>query len=137
MRAWEFISEEIALPELNQVETLVSRLYQQLGIDIKFSRHFIDRLNDPRNGKPITIDELYKLFIDEYKEHGREIAELDDNTQAVFKDLATKLNLPFVVRDRGRKTEVIAKSVMRKDNYATTSPVYTVEENLTAKLSNQ
>ena len=40
------------------VEDYADKLFGELGLDVEFSKHFRDRLNDPRNTKPITAAEL-------------------------------------------------------------------------------
>ena len=44
--------------ELSRLEQFLDRVWGQLGIDLVFTRHFLDRVNDPRNIRPITVDEL-------------------------------------------------------------------------------
>lgn len=118
MRAYEFINEEISYQELNQIEKFADNLWKSLGIDVDFSRHFLDRVNDERNGKPISSAELIRLFKKEYERNGKKIANMDDS-EAVMKDLLTKINLPFVINDRFNHRELVAKTIMRKDNFRT------------------
>lgn len=130
MRAYEFISEtrsdeDISPAELNNVERFADALWGKLGIDVEFTRHFMDRLNDPRNGKPITPAELIRLFKKEYERNGKSIANLN-NSEAVMKDLLTSINLPFVVKDTRKEKELIAKTIMRKPNFKTPDPEYVV-----------
>lgn len=126
MRANEFLKEEVTQSELNQAEQFIDSLWKKMGIDVTFTRHFLERINDTRNGKDITIEELTDLFVEEYKKYGLKIRELDDNDQAVFKDLATNINLPFVIKTHGYEAELVAKTVMRKKNFGTTNPVFPV-----------
>lgn len=90
-----------------------------------FLRHFIDRLNDARNGKPITAAELARIFKKEYEQNGQKIAHAD--SEAVMKDLLTSLNIPFVINGYGRDKELVAKTVMRKADFKTPNPVYPVK----------
>ena len=126
MRITELL-EDITQPELTQVERFADALWGKLGVEVEFTRHFFDRVNDPRNGKPITTAELIRLFKKEYERNGKQIAKLD-GSEAVMKDLLTQINLPFVVRDarRGDGKELVAKTVMRKDNFFTPDPEYVV-----------
>lgn len=131
MRAYEFITEtstdeDISPAELNNVERFADALWGKLGIDVGFTRHFMDRVNDERNGKPITSAELIRLFKKEYERNGKSISNLD-NTEAVMKDLLTSINLPFVIKDTGKDKELIAKTIMRKPNFKTPDPEYIVK----------
>lgn len=92
-----------------------------IGIDVRFSRHFADRVNDPRNGKDITVEEIARLFSEVYKEHGRILQQLGPAAEVLLTDLSTKLNVP-VVFDWDRTEEeldMVAKTIMRKNNYKT------------------
>jgi hypothetical protein len=118
--------EDISPAELDQVERVADQLWSQYDIDVEFTRHFLDRVNDPRNGKPITPEELVALFKKEYQEYGRDIADLDANAEAVMKDVFSKLNLPFVINDRGRERNLVAKTIMRKPNFKTSNKEFPV-----------
>lgn len=118
----EQIEEEVSQQELNQVETFADRLWNKFGIDVAFTRHFFDRVNDPRNGKPISAAELVRLFKKEYERHGKQIAGMDG--EAVMKDTGTDVNMPFA--KQGNK--IAAKTIMRKKNFMTPDPEYVVSE---------
>ena len=49
---------------------------RSIGIDVEFTRHFLDRVNDSRNKKQITVAELIRMFKQSYKKFGRKIAKL-------------------------------------------------------------
>ena len=124
----ELISETIDQAQLDQVETFADSLWHRLGIDVTFTRHFMDRLNDPRNGRAITVSELIRLFKQEYQRHGRAISQLDSGSEAVLRDLVTSLNLPFVMQDSGEQRQLVIKTIMRKPEFLTPDPVYAVSE---------
>jgi len=125
MRAKEFMKEEISFSELAQVERFADSLWKSLGVDVNFSKHFLERVNDERNGKPITAAELIRLFKKEYERNGKKIASMDD-PEAVMKDLLTKINLPFVIKDRANHKELVAKTIMRKPNFYTPDKEFTI-----------
>ena len=125
MRLMEFTG--ITPQVLDQIEAYADRLFAKLGIDVEFTRHFHDRLNDERNRKPITSAELIRLFREVYHKHGKRIAELPDEAQAVMKDMQTDINMPFVidVNNKG-ELELIGKTIMRKPNFRTSNQEFTV-----------
>jgi tagatose-1,6-bisphosphate aldolase len=118
--------EDITPSELNYVEQIADAFWNKLGIDVKFTRHFMDRVNDPRNRTPITADELIQLFKKEYQMYGKDIAELGANAEAVMKDLISKINLPFVIAGSGKSKQLVTKTVMRKNNFKTPGAEYKV-----------
>ena len=90
----------------------------------------MDRVNDVRNQKPITMSELTRLFKQEYKRWGKPIAQMGPNSQAVMKDLQTDINLPFVLQwdDKNNELDLIAKTVMRKADFKTSNKEFPVED---------
>ncbi len=117
-------------PELlKKLEYYLDRMFAALGIDVEFTKHFLDRVNDERNVKPITIQELAKLFKDTYAKWGKKIAQLGPNAQAVIKDMSTDINLPFVLNwDNSKKElDLVAKTIMRKKNFTTPNQQFQVE----------
>ena len=46
--------KEITKSDLDQLEKYADRLFGAVGIDVEFTRHFLDRVNDERNKKQIT-----------------------------------------------------------------------------------
>lgn len=120
------ILEDISQNELDQVERFADSLWRKLGVDVAFTRHFMDRLNDERNGKPISVAELVRLFKKEYELNGQAISKLN-GAEAVMKDLLTSLNLPFVVKPTRTGKELVAKTIMRKGKFHTPDPEYIVK----------
>ena len=119
--------KDITAQELQQLETYADRLFASLGIDIEFSKHFKDRLNDPRNKKPITMAELTRLFRQVYKQHGKPIAQLGPDAEAVMKDMRTDVNIPFTLQWDGKELDLVAKTIMRKPHFSTPNQEFAVE----------
>ena len=122
-------NEAITTVDLNQLETFADKLFAKVGIDVEFTRHFLDRVNDSRNVKPITMAELTRLFKQEFKRYGKPIAQMGPNQEAVMKDLQTDINLPFALQyDKdNNELDLIAKTVMRKKDFKTSNREFPVE----------
>jgi hypothetical protein len=121
------LTENITPAELSQVEKFANTLWHKLGVDVKFSHHFIDRINDLRNEKPISAAELIRIFKKEYERNGRLISNLH-NVEAVMQDIITSVNLPFAMHDTENGSELIVKTVIRKDNFTTQNSIYSIKE---------
>ena len=123
------VNEAITPADLDQLETFADKLFAKVGIDVEFTRHFLDRVNDARNNKPITMAELTRLFKQEFKRYGKPIAQMGPNQEAVMKDLQTDINLPFALQyDReNNELDLIAKTVMRKKDFKTSNREFPVE----------
>lgn len=124
----QFILEELDDKALKEVERYADKLFSKLNIDIEFGRHFKERVNDSRNGKPISSAELIKLFKDTYKKHGKKISEMPDEAQAVIKAMATDLNMPFIFKwdKRNQEFDLAPKTIMRKKDFKTPNQVLPV-----------
>lgn len=128
MRINEF-DNKITPSDLEALETFADRIFGKVGIDVEFTRHFLDRVNDERNGKQITASELTRLFKQEYKKWGQPIAQMGPDAEAVMKDLATDINMPFaLVWDKeNEELDLIVKTVMRKKDFKTSNKEFPVE----------
>ena len=111
----------ISKADLDGVEKYADRLYKSSGIDVEFTRHFLDRVNDARNKKQITVAELIRLFKQSFKKYGKKIAQLGPDAEAVLNDMQTDINMPFALKWDGKELDLIAKTVMRKPNFATSN----------------
>lgn len=122
-------SSQLTSKDLDTVEKYADKLYKSLGVDIEFTRHFLDRVNDTRNVKQITVAELIRLFKQSYKKYGKQIPKLGNDAQAVLNDIKTDINMPFVLKWDGKEFELIAKTIMRKKDFKTSNKKLSFEEN--------
>ena len=111
--------KEVKKSDIDQLEKYADKLFGAVGIDVEFTRHFLDRVNDARNKVQITTSELIRLFRQSYKKFGKTIAKLGPDAQAVITDMKTDINMPFVLNLKGGKLELVAKTVMRKKDFKT------------------
>ena len=113
--------KKITQSDIDQIEKYADRLFASLDIDVEFTKHFMDRVNDARNIKQITVAELIRLFKQAYRRYGKKIAKLPDQANAVINDMKTNINLPFVLKYKKGEIELVAKTVMRKKNFTTSA----------------
>ena len=114
--------KEITKSDLDQLEKYADRLFGAVGIDVEFTRHFLDRVNDERNKKQITTAELTRLFKQSFKKYGKKIAQLGPDAEAVINDMKTDVNMPFALNLKGGELELVAKTIMSKKNFQTRNP---------------
>ena len=125
--------DDITLNQLNDIEKYADRLFAKVGIDVEFTRHFLDRVNDARNKRQITPAELTRLFKQSYKKYGRTISKLGPAAQAVINDMRTDINMPFVLEPKGDQLELVAKTVMRKKGFKTSNQKFSFEQYINEK----
>ena len=116
--------------DIQQLEQFADRIFANVGIDVEFTKHFKDRVNSERNAKPIVPAELTRLFKQERKRYGKPIAQMGPDSEAVMRDLQTDINVPFalVLNKDNDELDLIAKTIMRKDNFSTPNRVFAVED---------
>ena len=130
------LNEYISAGQLNQVEKHLDKIWAKVGIDVEFTRHFHDRVNDARNKKPISSAEVIKIFRQVYKKYGKQISSLPDGVNVLFKDMQTDINVPVVLRyDKpNQEIDMISKTVMRKKNFKSSTKKYAVESKLNERI---
>jgi hypothetical protein len=109
--------------ELKNIENNLDGLFSDVNVDINFSDHFIDRVNDPRNSKTIEPEELENLFVKSHRKHKEYIKNIPIGDERVVKDTETSINIPIVATGKTKdKKTITAKTIMRKPNFSSTTP---------------
>ena len=134
---YKFKKEELDLQEdrkltksdLDAVEKYADKLFGAINLDVEFTKHFLDRVNDARNVKQITQSELIRLFKQSFNKHRNTFKTMRKDIEAVLNDTKTDINMPFVITlDKNNELDLVAKTVMRKKNFATSNKKLTFED---------
>ena len=127
MKAKELLERLGGPLDLDKIEAFADHWFGKVGIDVEFTRHFIERLHT--RDEAITARELAMLFKKEAQRWGKPIAQMDPNSEAVLKDMSSDVNVPFVLKwDRvHREFDLVAKTVMQKPDFKTPDREFTVE----------
>jgi len=123
----ESVIERFKQSDVVGLEKFADRILRKYKIDVEFTKHFVDRLNDPRNEPEIKVSELQRFFKKIQRNKGIGILSSPD-IEAVLKDMETNLNLPVVIKKKGNEFQVLNKTIMRKPNFKTTSKVIRYEK---------
>lgn len=117
--------------QLNKLEKELDDLFANVGIDIEFTRHFLDRVNDERNEREITVEELRMIFKEVYAEYKNKLKKYGAGFEAVFKNPPTAINIPFALDwdQENQELDLVGKTVMRKKNFTTSNPILPVGGN--------
>jgi hypothetical protein len=115
---------EMAKADMDAVEKYADQQFAPSDIELgKETDHFFQRLNDPRNGKEISPAELTGFFKRLAKNKKKFLEFVKQYKEFVVKDRRTNINIPFVVM----ANKLIAKTIMRKDNFKSSTPIYVTE----------
>lgn len=122
--------------QLQVIEKSLDKLFGKLNLDIEFTKHFFDRLNDERNGKQITPSELVQVYTSLYDKYGVDLShtniENDSELEELMKSISTDINIPLNIgyNRKNKKIELVAKTIMRKKNFKSPDKVLVVENKL-------
>jgi hypothetical protein len=106
----EFLDEKVSKSQLDNLERYLDELFATVGMDIEFTRHFLDRVND----RDITLQEIREIFEEMHKSgYGRWGKESFSGLDAIIKDKTTSIETPFVLQWNKEKGEVefVAKTI--------------------------
>jgi len=115
--------DEIPMADLVKIDTYADKQLNPVDV-VLTDKHFFDRLTDPRNKKEITPAELIGFFKRLAKKKKEFLNFLNLYGQIVAKDNRSKINIPFMKQ----ANKVIAKTIMRKDDFKTPDPEYKFEQ---------
>ncbi len=140
MRLTKYLNEEdkeITQKSLDKLEVYADKLFKAVGIDIEFTKHFLQRVNDKRNKKQINMIELLRLFRKSRKIYGKKIAKLGPDAEAVINDMVTDINMPFILKwdNKSQELDLVAKTIMRKKNFKTSNIKLTLESKPVKEVS--
>jgi len=115
---------EMAKADMDAVEKYADSQMSPEDIELgKETDHFFQRLNDPRNGKEISPAELTGFFKRLAKNKKKFLEFLKQYREFVVTDNRSKINIAFIKV----ANKLIAKTVMRKADFKSATPVFTTE----------
>ena len=113
---------EIPMADLVKIDQFADKQLNPIDV-VLTDKHFFERLTDPRNQKDISQAELIGFFKRLGKNKKKFVEFLNQYGEVVAKDNRSKINIPFMKQ----ANKVIAKTIMRKDDFKTPSPQYKFE----------
>jgi len=128
--------QPISKIQLRVIESALDKLFGKLNLDVEFTKHFFERLNDERNGKQITPSELVQVYTSLYDKYGIDLSALgtanNKEIEELMKSISTDINVPLNIEynKKTKKVELVAKTIMRKKNFKSPDKVLVVEHNI-------
>lgn len=113
------IIEDVTPSMFKNIEKFADRLFAELDIDVAFTKHFKDRVNDDRNHPKITGTELVDFFREAFKKHGKQIKARGEGLDGILQQITHNLNLPFILQwdKRNNELDLVAKTIMRTKKF--------------------
>ena len=122
--AYNPLSERITRSEFRYIESKLDDLFEILGMDVAFTKHFKERMNQ----RSISVSDMVAAMRSLFQRFGERMTKWKDGTSRVLRSLSTDLNIPFVLyRNSDGIIDVVLKTVMKKRNFLTNEPFVNVE----------
>lgn len=118
---------EMPMADVYSVERELTKMFDDIGIKVKFTSHFEDRISDGNfRGDAITKEELLALFKKLKKHQDQLVAVKKDRSEleGVIQDELTNLNVPFALsfhRNSGKFLLTLI-TIMKKERKFHTKP---------------
>lgn len=116
MKSNEFITEATNA-ELVELERQLDKMFSTLGLDVEFTRHFIERLMGRE--KRVTTDEILAAFQKLKSKYKRQLlkAKKQDAGPGALQDFDSDLNVLFAITPDKKNNEydLVNITVKRKD----------------------
>jgi len=117
MRAQEFITEVSTQGGITELERQLDKMFMPLGLDVEFSRHFIERLLGRE--REITVGEVVAGFQKLKSKYKRQLlkAKKTDAGPGALQDFDSDLNVLFAIQPDKKNNEydLVNITVKRKD----------------------
>ncbi len=123
----QFITERVTPSGVKDVENYADNKFHPMGVDVKFSKHSQERMNRKDNEGEITSKDLKRLYKLSHQKHGKRIANMKKDSEAVLQDVETDIHIPFTINPKSNSKnkkvdrDMIAKTVMKKKDFKTNS----------------
>ena len=106
--------QELQAPmEVQELENQLDKLMRPVGLDVSFTRHFIERILGRE--KPVTIEEVVSSFEKLKRRYKKRLLRAKRTTEyeAVLKDLSNDLNVVFAIHG----DELVNITIKRKGDF--------------------
>jgi len=107
--------------EVIELERQLDALMRPVGLDVEFTRHFVERLLGRE--RRVTADEITRAFDKLKKKYKKRLlaAKRKNNFKALLRDLSADLNIAFAIKgDELHNITIMRKADFGNDNYDST-----------------
>ena len=115
--------EPVTWNDLQRLESVLDNMFRTAGLDIAFTRHFLERVNGSRGyGGTVSIPEIQDAFRKTYDKYAKQISGHSADWKAIINDVSKDLNMPFTLDWDGRMKKMIMLTAMKKQNFMSPDP---------------
>lgn len=115
--------EPVTWNDLKRLESVLDNMFRTAGLDIAFTKHFLERVNGSRGyGGTVSIPEIQDAFRKTYDKYAKQISGHSADWKAIINDVSKDLNMPFTLDWDGRMKKMIMLTAMKKQNFMSPDP---------------
>ena len=113
------ITETLTPADIATAEMFANRTLSRVGIDVKFTDHFKEQINLPRNKPKIKLAEVVRIFRQVARQQGKRLQNLEPYKKLLIRDTKTKLNIIVNVKEGAAENRLIfsCATIIRADNF--------------------
>lgn len=109
--------------DLKRLESVLDSMFRTAGLDIAFTRHFLERINGSRGyGGTVSLPEIQDAFRKTYSKYATAISKHPADWKAIINDVSKDLNMPFTLDWDGRMKKMIMQTAMKKRDFMSPDP---------------
>lgn len=113
----------VSWTELKKLESLLDAMFISAGLDIAFTKHFLERINGSRGyGGTVSLPEIQDAFRKTYARYANEIRKHPADWKAIINDVGKNLNMPFTLTWDGRLKKMVMQTAMKKRDFLSRDP---------------
>jgi hypothetical protein len=115
--------EPVTWNDLQRLESVLDNMFRTAGLDIAFTRHFLERVNGSRGyGGTVSISEIQDAFRKTYDKYAKQISGHSADWKAIINDVSKNLNMPFTLDWDGHMKKMVMLTAMKKQNFMSPDP---------------
>jgi hypothetical protein len=115
--------EPVTWNDLKRLESVLDNVFRAAGLDIAFTKHFLERINGSRGyGGTVSIPEIQDAFRKTYDKYAQKIKGHPADWKAIILDVSKSLNMPFTLDWDGKMKKMVMVTAMKKQNFMSSDP---------------
>jgi hypothetical protein len=108
------LNEDASSHKAREFSQVLNQYYSKFDLPIKITKHFVERMSDPRNSEPISAAEVADFFAKVLKRRKGILANLAIEDAVQIIDPETEICIPFIKTETGLVATTIMRGEMRR-----------------------
>jgi hypothetical protein len=109
MKIADFVFEDAASHKAREYSATLNQHFSPAGLPVKITKHFVERMVDPRNQTPITAQEVANFFAQLFRQQLDYLVQLPPESSLQVSQSSSGITVPIIRTENG----IVATTVMR------------------------